>query len=458
MHESLSAVETTRRCLDTIARLNETVNAFITVMPEQALADAAAVDDALARGEWPGVLAGMPISVKDCIDVAGVPCTNGSLFYRDYVPNEDAPVVQRLRRAGAIVVGKTNLHEFCFGATTQNPHFGAARNPWDLDRIPSGSSGGAAIALATDMCVGAVGSDTGGSTRVPGAVNGVSAHRPTVGAIPMSGSKTQLCPAIDTVGPMARSVVDVARMFAVMAFYDHDDLTSVPHEWDDFLVRLDDGIEGLRIGLPGNYFFEDLAPGVGVAVKEAADTLASMGADLRDVRLEGAEEAHGRVMPMVWADVYEFHRDRVEHHPEMFGDDVLNRILLGRSVSGADYAAALRWRERWNRVVDGVLRDVDAILTPTTPIPAPLISDSTDMLATTHHLTRFTFPFSWAGVPGISIPCGFTKDGLPIGMQLHGRRWEDGLLFRIGAAFQRQTDWHRRRPPLLATGDEVSAS
>ena len=270
MHESLSAVETTRRCLDNIVRLNETVNAFITVMPEQALADAAEVDAAMGRGEWPGLLAGMPISIKDCIDVAGVPCTNGSLFFSNYVPNKDAPVVKRLRQAGAIIVGKTNLHEFAYGSTTQNPHFGPTRNPWDLDRIPSGSGGGAAAALATDMCVGAVGSDTGGSVRTPAAVNGVCALRPTVGAIPMSGSKTQLCPAIDTVGPMARSVVDLARMFAVMAFYDDDDPTSVRHVWDEILVRLDDGIQGLRIGLPSNYFFEELAPGIGEAVKHAA--------------------------------------------------------------------------------------------------------------------------------------------------------------------------------------------
>ncbi len=449
MHESLSAVETTRRCLDNIVRLNETVNAFITVMPEQALADAAEVDAAMGRGEWPGLLAGMPISIKDCIDVAGVPCTNGSLFFSNYVPNKDAPVVKRLRQAGAIIVGKTNLHEFAYGSTTQNPHFGPTRNPWDLDRIPSGSSGGAAAALATDMCVGAVGSDTGGSVRTPAAVNGVCALRPTVGAIPMSGSKTQLCPAIDTVGPMARSVVDLARMFAVMAFYDDDDPTSVRHVWDEILVRLDDGIQGLRIGLPSNYFFEELAPGIGEAVKHAAEELVSMGARVTEIQLEGADEAHASVMPMVWADLYEFHRDRVEHHPEMFGQDVLNRILLGRSVSGAEYAAALRWRERWTRVVERALREVDAILTPTTPAPAPLIAASTDMLATTHHLTRFTFPFSWVRVPGLAIPCGFTEDGLPTGMQLHGRRWEEGLLLRIGAAFQQQTDWHRRRPPLV---------
>lgn len=450
MQIQTSAVEAVQKCLENIERMNGEINAYITVMRDQALAEAAAIDRAVERGQWPGLLAGMPISVKDCIDVAGVPCTNGSLFYKEYVPNADAPVVARLRRAGAIVLGKTNLHEFCYGSTTQNPHFGRTRNPWNLERVPSGSSGGAGAALAARMCVGAVGSDTGGSVRTPAAVNGVCALRPTVGAIPMSGSKTQLSPAIDTVGPMARSVADLARMFAVMAFYDDEDPTSERHEWDNFLARLDDGVEGLRIGLPENFFFEDLAPGIGEAVREAADALSRMGAVITAVKLPGAEEAQKRVMPMVWADVYEFHKERVERNPEMFGEDVRNRILLGRSVSGADYAQALRWRLQWNRTVERVLRDVDAILTPTTPVPAPPIAKSADMLGMTHQLTRFTFPFSWVGIPGLSVPCGFTPDGLPIGMQLHGKRWSEGLLLRIGAAYQRQTDWHTRRPPLLA--------
>ena len=449
MREELSAVQATEACLETIERLNPRLNAFITVMAESALAESAAVDARLAAGDWPGVLAGMPVSIKDCIDVAGVPCTNGTLFHKDYVPNADAPIVGKLRQAGAVILGKTNLHEFCYGSTSQNPHFGPVRNAWDPERIPSGSSGGASSALAARMCTGAVGSDTGGSVRTPAAVNGVSALRPTLGAIPMSGSKTHLSPAIDTTGPMARSVTDLARMFTVIAFYDDEDPCSVAHEWGEILARLGDGIEGIRIGLPRAFFMEDLAPGFAEAVEAAAEVLGGLGAEIVEIRLDGAEEAHGRVMPMVWADLYDYHRERVETRPEMFGEDVLNRILLGRDISGADYAAALRWREGWNRTGNRALRGVDAILTPATPLPAPKIADAADMLATTHHLTRFTYPFSWVGVPGLAIPCGFTADRLPIGLMLHGRHWEEGLLFRIGAAYQRATDWHRRRPPIL---------
>ncbi len=444
-----SAIEETRRCLNNIERFDSVVNAFISVLAESALREAESIDRAREQGAVSGLLAGVPISVKDCIDVAGTPCTNGSTLFADYVPEIDALVVQRLRQAGAVILGKTNLHEFAYGSTTQNPHYGSTRNPWDLDRIPSGSSGGAGASVAAQMCVGAVGSDTGGSVRTPAAINGVSGLRPSMGSIPMTGSFTRICPAIDTVGPLGESVEIVARMFAVMAGYDDDDLYSVRREQPDFLGSLDNGIKGIRIGLPQKFFLEDLEEGVGSAVEASAQRLAALGADIVEIELEGAEYAQQSVMPMVWADAYEYHRERVESAPEKFGRDVLDRILLGRDIAGCDYAAALRARERWNRTVDRTLEQVDVILTPTTPITAPLVEESSDMLSTTHHLTRFTYLFSWAGLPGLSVPCGFTSAGMPIGMLLNGRPWEETLLFQIGHSYQNDTDWHSRRPPLL---------
>ena len=444
-----SAIEETRRCLNNIERFDSVVNAFISVLAESALREAESIDRAREQGAVSGLLAGVPISVKDCIDVAGTPCTNGSTFFADYVPEIDALVVQRLRQAGAVILGKTNLHEFAYGSTTQNPHYGSTRNPWDLDRIPSGSSGGAGASVAAQMCVGAVGSDTGGSVRTPAAINGVSGLRPSMGSIPMTGSFTRICPAIDTVGPLGESVEIVARLFAVMAGYDDDDLYSVRREQPDFLGSLDNGIKGIRIGLPQKFFLEDLEEGVGSAVEASAQRLAALGADIVEIELEGAEHAQQSVMPMVWADAYEYHRERVESAPEKFGRDVLDRILLGRDIAGCDYAAALRARERWNRTVDRTLEQVDVILTPTTPITAPLVEESSDMLSTTHHLTRFTYLFSWAGLPGLSVPCGFTSAGMPIGMLLNGRPWEETLLFQIGHSYQSDTDWHSRRPPLL---------
>ncbi len=444
-----SAIEETRRCLNNIERFDSVVNAFISVLAESALREAESIDRAREQGAVSGLLAGVPISVKDCIDVAGTPCTNGSTFFADYVPEIDALVVQRLRQAGAVILGKTNLHEFAYGSTTQNPHYGSTRNPWDLDRIPSGSSGGAGASVAAQMCVGAVGSDTGGSVRTPAAINGVSGLRPSMGSIPMTGSFTRICPAIDTVGPLGESVEIVARLFAVMAGYDDDDLYSVRREQPDFLGSLDNGIKGIRIGLPQKFFLEDLEEGVGSAVEASAQRLAALGADIVEIELEGAEYAQQSVMPMVWADAYEYHRERVESASEKFGRDVLDRILLGRDITGRDYAAALRARERWNRTVDRTLEQVDVILTPTTPITAPLVEESSDMLSTTHHLTRFTYLFSWAGLPGLSVPCGFTSAGMPIGMLLNGRPWEETLLFQIGHSYQNDTDWHSRRSPLL---------
>ena len=448
--ETQTVLTQVKRCLDNIDRFDQQVNAFIAVLSETALEEAQQADDNYAGGGGAGLLAGVPISVKDCIDVAGVRCTNGSLFFKDYVPERDALIVQRLRKAGAVIVGKTNLHEFAYGSTTQNPHYGPTRNPWDLTRIPSGSSGGAGASLAADMCVGAVGSDTGGSVRTPAAINGVTGLRPTMGSIPMTGSFTRICPAIDTVGPLGKSVDIVARMFVVMAGYDDDDIYSVRHSWSDAFQEMSSGIAGLRIGLPRHFFFDDLEPGIGDAVEEAATQMGQLGAVISEIELEGADSAQQDVMPMVWADAYEYHRERVEDAPELFGQDVRDRILLGRDISGRDYAAALRARERWNRVVDRALQEVDVILTPTTPRVAPSIEASSDMLATTHHLTRFTYLFSWSGLPGLSIPCGFTANELPIGVLLNGRPYEEGVLFRIGSDYQANTDWHQRKPPLLS--------
>ena len=448
--ETQTVLTQVKRCLDNIDRFDQQVNAFIAVLSETALEEAQQADDNYAGGGGAGLLAGVPISVKDCIDVAGVRCTNGSLFFKDYVPERDALIVQRLRKAGAVIVGKTNLHEFAYGSTTQNPHYGPTRNPWDLTRIPSGSSGGAGASLAADMCVGAVGSDTGGSVRTPAAINGVTGLRPTMGSIPMTGSFTRICPAIDTVGPLGKSVDIVARMFTAMAGYDDDDIYSVRHSWSDAFQEMSSGIAGLRIGLPRHFFFDDLEPGIGDAVEEAATQMGQLGAVISEIELEGADSAQQDVMPMVWADAYEYHRERVEDAPELFGQDVRDRILLGRDISGRDYAAALRARERWNRVVDRALQEVDVILTPTTPRVAPSIEASSDMLATTHHLTRFTYLFSWSGLPGLSIPCGFTADGLPIGVLLNSRPYEEGTLFRVGLDYQANTDWHQRKPPLLS--------
>jgi len=439
----------TRGCLARIEKLNPTLNAYVTVMAESALADARRADAAAAKGDSLGLLHGLPLSVKDCLDVAGVRCTNGSPLFADYVPNADAEAVARCRREGAVIVGKTNLHELCFGSTSQNQWTGRVKNPWALDRIPSGSSGGAGAALAADLCVAALGSDTGGSVRTPAAVNGVSGLRPTQGAISMRGSKVGLSAQFDTVGPMARRADDVARLFAVMAAYDPADPASVPHVWPNFLPSLGEGVAGLRIGVARNLFYADVEPAVEASVRAAAEVFRRLGARVEDVVVPGAEDAVTRGMPVVLADVAEFWRDEMAQAPQMFSAPVRARIELGFKVSGLDYAEAMRWGEGWRRAVDGVFQAYDLVLCPTT-VPAPTVAEAEQMLATTIRLNRITFAWTFARTPGLSVPCGLSADGLPLGLLINGPAWSEPLLFRAGSAFQAATDWHEKRPPLAA--------
>lgn len=442
-----------RECLARIEEENDRLKAFITVMPDQAIADARRADEAARHGKSLGLLHGMPVSVKDCIDVAGVRCTNGSPFFANYVPEEDAESVRRLRQEGAIILGKTNLHELCFGSTTQNPHFGKGANPWDPRRIPSGSSGGAGASVAADMCVGALGSDTGGSIRTPAAINGVSGLRPTHGAISMHGTQIQCSARFDTFGPLARRVTDVARMFAVLAGYDRRDPVSRHHEWGSFLPELSKGIKGVRIGIPRNFIWEESEPDIARAFQEAIETLKRLGAVPVDLYLAQFEEAQHAPMALVLAEGASFHRKRIEEHPECFGEDVISRLRLGFDVTGMQYADAERWRQRWARTVSDAFESADVILMPTTPTTAPSADDAREMLKTTLRITRFTFPFTWAGCPGLSVPCGFSSEGLPIGLLINGPAWSEALLLRIGAAYQRETDWHERRPHQLATAE-----
>jgi aspartyl-tRNA(Asn)/glutamyl-tRNA(Gln) amidotransferase subunit A len=431
-----------------LARIEATageLNAYITVTADQARADAAATDARRSRGESLGPLDGFPIAVKDNIDVAGVPATRGSRFFAERIPEEDAEVVRRLRAAGAIVLGKVALHEFAYGATTDNPHFGACRNPWDTDRVPGGSSGGSGAALGADLCLGALGTDTGGSVRIPAALNGVSALRPTYGLVSARGT-FPVSAALDTIGPMARTIADVAEMLAVMAGYDRDDPHAVEHPFDEPRGALDAGVASLRVGLPRRYFFEDVDPAIAANTQAAADVLAGLGAEVVDVDLHGADEATGIATILIRAEATGLHRERLADDPGSFGADVLRRLELGNAVTGPDVGRALAGMRDWRvRMLQG-FDDVDLLLTPTTNATAPLRADA-DMIAVTAELTRFTYAWSLAHLPAASIPSGLDGAGLPTGVQLAAAPWHDALVLRAAHAVQEATDWHRRRPP-----------
>lgn len=435
----VSALEVTETLLERIDRHQPALNAFITTTPEVARADAARVDEARMQGR-PTLLDGLPIGVKDNVDVAGVPTTVGSPRFRDTVAQSDAECVRRLRQAGGIIVGKTLLHELVFGVSCDNPWFGTGRNPWDLERIPGGSSGGSAAAIAADLCAGAIGSDTGGSIRIPAALNGVTGLRPTYGAISTRGA-FPVAWSLDTVGPMARTVHDVERMFAAMAGREHRARGEPPAA----------AVESLTIGVAGNQYFHDVDPAIESAVRGAIETFQQLGADVRDVALPGQlEEVSGLFTPLLCTEALALHRVAYEQEPESFGEDVRRRLAAGATTSGADFAEMQQRAREWRSAVNAVFEDVDIILTPTTKSVAPPI-EGTDTVAASGELGAFTGIWSLAHVPAISIPCKTGAHALPVGVQLVAARWREDLLFAAAAAYQDATDWHQRRPPAFGS-------
>jgi aspartyl-tRNA(Asn)/glutamyl-tRNA(Gln) amidotransferase subunit A len=446
----LSSVELTEQCLERVERLDDQLRVFVTVTADLAREQARAADEALAGGELLGALHGLPVAIKDNIDTARIRTTAGAGFLADRVPEEDAEVVTRLKNAGAVLVGKAQLHELAYGGTTQNPHFGPCRNPWNPERIPGGSSGGSGAAVAAGMCAAALGTDTGGSVRIPAGLNGVSGLRPTSGAISNRGL-VWLSHTFDTIGPLARSVEDVAEVYAVLAGYDPEEPTSVDGAVGDPLAELELGLEGLRIALPASFYFDEADEPIVTTVRGAGETLASLGADVVEVELPGSAKALEAATWIIWSEALATHRERLEMDPDSFGEDVRRRLPSGSQVSGGDYGNAVQTGREWRRMLEGVFAGVDAILSPVSGAVAPIAAES-EMIETTRRLTIRTYGWSLAGIPALSVPCGFSpEEDMPIGMQLAAPAWQESTLFRIAAAYQRATDWHLREPPLIAT-------
>ena len=438
----LSSVELTDALLDRIERLDPRLNAFITVTADSARAEARAAMD----GSGPdGALRGVPIALKDLFDTAGVLTTGGAKILKDRVPAQDATVTARLRAAGAVFLGKLNLHEFAYGVSTDNPHFGPCRNPWDTDRVPGGSSGGSGAAVAAGMCLGSLGSDTGGSIRIPASLCGIAGLKPTYGRVSRAGA-LPLSWSMDHVGPMAKTVRDCALLLGVIAGYDARDPASTDVPVGDYLGGLEEGARGLRVGLPRRYFFEQVEPQVQAAVEEAARTLQSEGAAVRDIEIEEIELAGPLGATILASEASAYHQRWLRERPDDYGEDVRLRLTAGELYPAAAYINAQRMR---GRVRDSFLRtlaDVDVLLAPATPITAPPIQGFTTEFRV--NLTRFTTPINLIGLPSLSVPCGFDSSGLPVGMQLIGRPFEEALVVRAGRAYERATDWHTRRPPV----------
>lgn len=452
--EQASAAELTKIALRNIERWNGRINAVLTPLPDDALAAAAACDEARSAGRRLGPLHGMPVTLKDNIDMAGVRTTMASDFFRDNIASQDAELVRRLRAAGAVIVGKVNLHEFALGAVSQSRHLGPCFNPWRAEHVPGGSSGGSGAAVAAGMCVMSVGTDTGGSIRNPAAFNGVAGLKPTNGAIPNRGT-FPVSPPHDTPGPLARRIEDVAAAYMAMAGLDPADPTSEERTIDDAVEALGRGVAGATIGVPRRFFFDDLQPAVTDAVEEAIRALIERGATVKEIELPGAEEAWRLASTVIiMTDAAELHAQRMQREPRRMGPDVFARIAVGRDVTGLEYARALRFREEWRRRVADMFRaGVDVIAVPTTPFTAPRLESAADMARTSNRINRNNFPWSLAGVPALSLPCGFDGQGLPIGIQLVAPRWQESRLMAAGKAYQDATDWHLREPPLRGEGE-----
>jgi len=447
----ISPVELTSAHLERIQALDEKLNSFITVTPEIAMSRARQTEQELRlgstlAGEPLGLLHGIPIALKDLYETRGVRTTAGSRFFSDYVPETDAVAVEKLSSAGAILLGKTNMHEIALGLTTVNPHYGACKNPWALEHVPGGSSGGSGAALAAGLCLGSLGSDTGGSIRVPASLCGIVGLKPTYGRVSLRGV-IPLSWNLDHAGPMARRVQDVAMLLQVIAGYDPDDAYSVDVPLVDYLAHIKDSVKDWRVGLMEDEYLDRTEPEVLEAVQEAAHVFSRIGAQVTPTAFSGAYPAALANGQMVISDAAAFHRQRLHDQPEDFGIDVRQRLQAGAELPIRDYILARRTQSLMRWQFENFFHNFDILLMPTTAIPAPPIQGP-DAIEQARLLTRYTAPFNLTGLPAISLPCGFTSAGLPIGLQIVAPSWGEANLLRAAYAYEQATLWHTRRPIL----------
>ena len=445
----LSPLELTEAYLHRIELLNTRINAYITVTSNRALDDARRAADEVAAGTIRGPLHGIPIALKDLYATAGIRTTAGSKILADWVPEQDSTVARRLREAGAVLLGKTNTHEFARGGTTNNPHYGATRNPWKLDCIPGGSSGGSAAAMAAGLAAGTLGTDTAGSVRIPAAFCGVVGLMPTYGRVSKAGV-VPLSFIYDHPGPITGTVEDAALMLGVLAGYDPDDCSTVPMPVEDYTAHLGDGIRGLRIGVPRDWFFDRLDDEVRAAVEAALAALRDLGGLVHDVTLPDIGKVVQDRRIVTTTEFQQYHAPAFAQRPQDFGADL--RVSLEEApASGPAVMAALRTVYAGAEAMRRTLEEVDVLVTPTTAIPAPLIGaetarygDGEESMLTA--LIRLTSPFNGAHLPALSVPCGYSAAGLPIGLQIAGRPFDEATVLRAGYAYEQATAWHRRRP------------
>ncbi len=427
----ISPLDLTNDCLARIEKLNPALNAFITVTADSAIAQARQAEKEIQGGDWRGPLHGIPIGLKDLIDTAGIRTTAASALYKDRIPEHDAAVVGLLKNAGAVLLGKQNMHEFAYGGSSVISHYGPVRNAWNSEHIAGGSSGGSATAVAAGLCYGAIGTDTAGSIREPAALCGVVGLKATYGAVSAQGV-IPLSSSLDHIGPITRTVADAGILFAAIA-------ENPPKPVENA------GTKTLRIGIPRSFFYEDLDSEVAAAVEEALLVLGKLTASSREITLSVDTDR-----TLQAAESYEVHAESIARTPGVYQPETLRRLLGGKDFTESEVTERRRQLEIARHEVEDVFSDVDLLITPTTPIPAPRLADlqaNPDNLRPREVLLlRNTRPFNVWGLPAISVPCGFTKAGLPIGLQIAGAHGQEATVLKLAHSYEEATEWHKRQP------------
>ncbi len=469
--KEISSVDLTRAVLSRIEEVEPTIRAYLALLPEDAFRTAEASDARRQRGEARGPLDGIPLALKDNLCTRGIETTCASKILKGFVPPYDATVVARLRQAGAVFVGKTNMDEFAMGSSTENSAFRKTRNPWAQDRIPGGSSGGSAAAVAADACLGALGSDTGGSIRQPAACCGIVGLKPTYGRVSRYGL-VAFASSLDQIGPLAKDVEDTALLLAAIGGHDPKDSTSADLPLPDYRAALARGVKGLKVGIPKEYFVEGMDPSVEAAVRAAVRTIEGLGAEAVEVSLPHTEYAIAAYYILATSEAssnlarydgikYGFRAEGAKDllalyqktRSEGFGAEVKRRIMLGTySLSAGYYEAYYRKAQQVRTLIKGdfdrAFERVDVILTPTAPTPAFRLGEKVDDPLQMYLSDIFTISVNLAGIPALSLPCGFSPGGLPIGLQVLGKPFGEEMIFRTACAYEQATEWRKRKPPL----------
>lgn len=440
----ISPVEVTRSVLERIEKMEPNLNAYITIDHENALKAAQAAQRRIKRGNYHGPLDGIPISLKDLYQTKGLRTSGGSKILQDWEPEEDAFSVAKLREAGAIIVGKTNLHEFAFGGTTQNPHFGGTKNPYNREHIPGGSSGGSAAAVAAGMCIASTGSDTGGSIRTPSALCGTVGLKPTYGRVSLRGI-IPLAWSLDHAGPITKCVRDAALMLSVMAGYDPDDPTSASEKAARFERVLKDDVRKLKIGIDPAFCFSGVDDEVEQALKGALKVLERLGAKVVEISVPSIELTSPVESVIITSEAASYHEENLRNRPMDFGEDVRLLLRAGASFLATHYLKAQRIRSIIRREFSDAFKKIDLFALPGAAVPAPKIGAGTVAIKgmetdTQMALLRFTCPSNLTGLPAISIPCGMSKEGLPIGLQLVGKAFDEATVLRAAFTFEQHAE------------------